>query len=54
MAVIQGNCDVYFSKEYKNFNGIDEQEQKRIKWNQLLINKEEREYLLSLPFCYEF
>ena len=27
---------------------------KRIKWNQSLINKEDREYLLNLPFCHEF
>lgn len=26
---------------------------KRIKWNQSLIDKEDREYLLNLPFCYE-
>ena len=30
------------------------QEQKRIEWNQSLISKEDREYLLNLPFCYEF
>ena len=33
---------------------MPEQEQKRIHWNQSLISKEEREYLLNLPFCYEF
>ena len=33
---------------------MPEQEQKRIKWNQSLISKEDREYLLNLPFCYEF
>jgi len=27
---------------------------KKIKWNQSLINKEDREYLLNLPFCHEF
>ena len=52
--VLQGNCDVYFSKEHKNIDKMDEQEQKRIKWNQSLINKEDREYLLNLPFCHEF
>lgn len=52
--VLQGNCDEYFSKEYKNIHEIPEQEQKRIKWNQSLINKDDREYLLNLPFCYEF
>ncbi len=31
-----------------------EQEQKRIKWNQSLITEEDREYLLKLPFSYEF
>lgn len=32
---------------------MNEQE-KKIKWNQSLINKEDREYLLNLPFCHEF
>ena len=52
--VIQGNCDEYFSMEHKNINQLNEQEQRRIKWNQSLINKEDREYLSNLPFCYEF
>ena len=52
--VIQGNTDVYFSMEHKNINEMPEQEQKRIKWNQSLISKEDREYLLNLPYCYEF
>ena len=52
--VLQGNFDIYFSTEHRNIDEIDEQERKRIKWNQSLINKEDREYLLNLPFCYEF
>ena len=52
--VLQGNCDFYFSSEHNNINEMPEQEQKRIKWNQSLISKEDREYLLNLPFCYEF
>ena len=52
--VIQGNTDVYFSMQHKNINEMPEQEQKRIKWNQSLISKEDREYLLNLPYCYEF
>ena len=52
--VLQGNCDFYFSSEHDNINEMPEQEQKRIKWNQSLISKEDREYLLNLPFCYEF
>ena len=52
--VLQGNCDVYFSIEHQNMDEMDELKQKRIKWNKSLINKEDREYLLSLPFSYEF
>lgn len=52
--VLQGNCDVHFSTEHKNINEMNEQEQKRIKWNKSLINKEDIEYLLNLPFCHEF
>ena len=52
--VLQGNCDFYFSIEHKNIDEMDKQEQKRIKWNKSLINKEDREYLLSLPISYEF
>ena len=43
-----------FSIEHEDLNKKSEQEQKRIKWNQSLISKEDREYLLNLPFCYEF
>ncbi len=52
--VIRGNCDRYFSEEHKNPDELPEIEQKRIKWNQSMINKEDREYLLNLPFSYEF
>ena len=52
--VLQGNCDAHFSMEHEHIDKMSEQEQKRIKWNQSLINKEDREYLLKLPFCYEF
>ena len=52
--VLQGNCDMHFSVEYDDLNEFTEQEQKRIKWNQSLISKEDRKYLLSLPFCHEF
>ena len=52
--VLQGNCDAHFSMEHEHIDKMHEQEQKRIKWNQSLINKEDREYLLKLPFCYEF
>lgn len=37
-----------------NMSDLPEQEQKRIKWNHSLITEEDREYLLNLPFSYEF
>ena len=52
--VLQGNCDIHFSKEHDNINEMPEYEQKRIKWNQSMISKEEKEYLLNLPFSEEF
>lgn len=53
-VVLQGNCDRFFSTEYKSFENISEQDQKRIKWNQSMICKEDRQYLFNLSFCHEF
>lgn len=52
--VLRGNNDRYFSTEHKNIEQLSEEEQKRIKWNQSMIDKEDREYLLNLPHSYEF
>ncbi len=52
--VLKGNCDEHFAIEHKDISNMPDQEQKRIKWNQSLISKEDREYLMNLPFCYEF
>lgn len=52
--VVQGNCDKHFSLEHDKKEEIPEQEQKRIKWNQYMLDNEDRKYLLSNPFCYEF
>lgn len=52
--VLQGNCDLYFSTEHNDINEMPEQEQKRIKWNQSLIDDKDRKYLLNLPFSHEF
>lgn len=52
--VLQGNCDYHFSIEHKNIDNMPEIEQERIKWCQSLINKDDRKYLLNLPFCHEF
>mgnify|MGYP004610036381 CR=1 FL=1 len=53
-VVIQGNTDQYFAMKHENIESFPETEQKRIKWNQSLITEEDREYLLNLPFSYEF
>lgn len=52
-VVLQGNCDRYFCEEH-NMQELPKQEQERIKWNSSMISDEEREYLLNLPFSYEF
>lgn len=52
--VLQGNCDYHFSIEHENIDKMPEIEQERLKWCQSLINKSDRKYLSSLPFCYEF
>ena len=46
--VLRGNCDRYFSTEHKNIKELAEYEQKRIEWNQSMISKKDREYLLNL------
>lgn len=51
--VLRGNCDRYFSEEHTERN-ISKEEIKRIKWNQSKLDKKDRDYLLKLPFCYEF
>ena len=52
--VIQGNCDKHFATEYEDISQFPEERQKRIKWNQAFLTKDDREYLINLPFCYEF
>lgn len=52
--VLQGNCDAHFSKTHDNLEQLPEQEQARIKWNQSMLDDEDRQYLSNLPFCYEF
>lgn len=51
--VLQGNCDKYFAEEH-DLENLPLQEQERIKWNMSMIDEEDRDYLLSLPFSYEF
>ena len=52
-VVLSGNTDRVFSSEH-NLDNVPKIERKRVEWNQSLITKENREYLQSLPFTYEF
>lgn len=52
-VVIAGNTDNYFTKDH-NLLELSELEQKRIKWNKALLTKENKEYLKTLAFSYEF
>ena len=51
--VIKGNCDEYFSSEI-DLSIKDKTEQERIKWNKSMLSKGDINYLINLPFCYEF
>lgn len=52
--VIQGNTDFYFSRKHEHIEELPQQEQNRIKWNQSLIDRTDRNYLLNLQFSDEF
>lgn len=55
--VVQGNCDTdFFSEIYtKELHNISvELMKKRVEWLNSLCSEESKQYLLSLPFSYEF
>lgn len=52
-VVLCGNCDEYFSREH-DLTQVDEIEKQRIIKYDKQITPENKEYLKSLPFCYEF
>lgn len=51
-VVLRGNCDRFFSSNFDAFSS--EIEEKRIRWVQSMLSKEDMKYLSSLPFSYEF
>lgn len=56
-VVVQGNCDVDFDTSIykKTLHNISvELMHARVNWLNSLLSKESKEYLLNLPFCYEF
>ena len=48
--VLQGNCDVHFSKIHENLEELPEQEKARIKWNHSMLDSEDREYLANILY----
>lgn len=50
-VIIRGNCDEIMCYPYENCEGI---ERERRIWIQSQLTDEEKEYLLNLPYCYEF
>ncbi len=52
-VTVQGNCDYSFSIDYDEDN-LNNREKEIIPWNQKMLTKEDRKYLLSLPLSYEF
>lgn len=52
--IISGNCDEYFSREHEDIKALPELEQKRINLYKKLLSEEQKSYLQSLPYSYEF
>lgn len=48
-VILRGNCDRYFSQDYSK-----EQVDERIAFNHRLLTKSDREYLIQLPFSFDF
>lgn len=55
-VIVQGNCDFEYAASYTDeeiINAPDE-EIKRYKWCNNLIDEEDKKYILNLPYSYEF
>lgn len=53
-VVLRGNCDRHFCDEH-DLDSMDAGNAKdRLIWNGNHLDKETKEYLFNLPFCYEF
>lgn len=50
-VILRGNCDELLLDNIENYTGIEKE--RRI-WNQSILTDEEKEFLLNLPYCYEF
>jgi len=52
-VVVKGNCDLFFSREH-DYNEYNEKFVKVIKYHKSKMNEETMNYLINLPYCYEF
>lgn len=53
-VVVRGNCDEFFTKEHNLDEITSETEKTRIIWNASVLTDEDKDYLRSLPYSYEF
>ena len=51
--VLKGNCDEYFTSDI-DLSTKSPQEVDRIKWNKSMLDEDDINYLVNLPFCHEF
>ena len=49
--ILRGNCDEFLCSSIEGYEGIEKE--RRI-WNQSMLTSEEKDYLLTLPYCHEF
>lgn len=52
-VIIKGNCDEYFTRDI-DLSNKSQSEVNRIIWNKNKLNEETKQFLNSLPYCYEF
>lgn len=50
-VVLRGNCDEILCGSIEDCKDL---ERERRIWNQSMLTQEEKDYLLTLPYCYEF
>src|SRR5699024_7064725 len=53
-VVVRGNCDRNFASDNNDINNMSEIQKLRLKWNQSMLDDEDKKYLMNLPYSFEF
>ena len=53
-VVVRGNCDRHFASDNNDINNMSEIQKLRLKWNQSMLDDEDKKYLINLPYSFEF